>query len=117
MTPSPQRMPVKPRGVESSGGRDELEIDFNRVQRELKPGDRGYQYPRATIPEADPHDFITRPASKVKPWEVEAHRKELEGRYKKRTMRHKKLRQLALKKKSLQAVSLSIDGRGLLKIF
>ncbi|CAM6098400.1 unnamed protein product [Calypogeia fissa] len=117
MTPLPQQMPVKPRGVEASGGRDELKVEFNRVQSELKPGDRGYQYPHATIPEADPQDFITRPASKVKPWEVKAHRKELEGRYKKRTMRHKKLRQLALKKKSLQAVSLSVDGRGLLKIF
>ncbi|CAM6117970.1 unnamed protein product [Calypogeia fissa] len=111
------RTSVKPRGVDASGGRDEPEVEFNQVQRELKPGDRGYQYPRVTIPEADPHVFIVRPASKVNPWEVEAQRKALEKRYKKRTMRHKKLRQLALNKKSLQAVRLSVDGRGLSKIF
>lgn len=69
----------------------------------------------ASRPEATPMDFVIRPQSKIDPDEIRARAKQ-QQMDERRTKMNKKMQQLKqMKKKKLQATSVSVEGRGMVK--
>ncbi|KAJ0427837.1 putative transcription regulator IWS1 family [Helianthus annuus] len=69
---------------------------------------------RASRPGTMPLHFVVRPQSKIDPDEVKARAKQAMQEYQRRVKMNKRLRQLK-KKKQLQAIKLSVEGRGMIK--
>ncbi|KAL2926415.1 Protein IWS1-like protein 1 [Bienertia sinuspersici] len=71
----------------------------------------------ASRPEATPMDFVIRPQSRIDPDEIRARAKQ-QQMDERRTKMNKKMQQLkSVKKKKLQATSVSVEGRGMMKYF
>ncbi|KAJ0427839.1 putative transcription regulator IWS1 family [Helianthus annuus] len=68
----------------------------------------------ASRPGTMPLHFMVRPQSKIDPDEVKARAKQAMQEYQRRVKMNKRLRQLK-KKKQLQAIKLSVEGRGMIK--
>uniref|UniRef100_A0A251RM21 Putative transcription factor IIS n=1 Tax=Helianthus annuus TaxID=4232 RepID=A0A251RM21_HELAN len=83
------------------------------IKIELKSGNSTYTLP-ASRPETMPLHFVVRPQSKIDPDEVKARAKQAMQEYQRRVKMNKRLRQLK-KKKQLQAIKLSVEGRGMIK--
>ncbi|KAJ0431754.1 putative transcription regulator IWS1 family [Helianthus annuus] len=93
--------------------RDDDDLDPAKYYPELKSGNSTYTLP-ASRPETMPLHFVVRPQSKIDPDEVKARAKQAMQEYQRRVKMNKRLRQLK-KKKQLQAIKLSVEGRGMIK--
>ncbi|GAB2290695.1 hypothetical protein Dimus_024970, partial [Dionaea muscipula] len=114
----PYRRPsVKKQSIKSSGltTRDD-DLDLCEFPSDKKSGQSKVR--QLTIrPEAMPMDFVVRPQSKIDPDEVRARAKQTVQRQC-RIQMNKKLQQLkSSKRKSLQATQVSMEGRGMVKLF
>lgn len=116
--PPPPRPSVKKPAMKAAARFDARGDDLDMIEnsRDPKPGEPGYRL-HASRPEALPLDFVVRPLSKVDPEEIRQRAKQ-QRIDERRLKMNKKLQQLkAPKKKRLQASTVSVEGRGMVKFF
>ncbi|KAJ0427836.1 putative transcription regulator IWS1 family [Helianthus annuus] len=93
--------------------RDDDDLDPAKYSQEPKSGNSTSTL-HASRPGTMPLHFVVRPQSKIDPDEVKARAKQAMQEYQRRVKMNKRLRQLK-KKKQLQAIKLSVEGRGMIK--
>ncbi|KAJ0427838.1 putative transcription regulator IWS1 family [Helianthus annuus] len=93
--------------------RDDDDLDPVKYSQEPKSGNSTSTL-RASRPGTMPLHFVVRPQSKIDPDEVKARAKQVMQEHQRRVKVNKRLRQLK-KKKQLQAIKLSVEGRGMIK--
>ncbi|KAJ0446146.1 putative transcription regulator IWS1 family [Helianthus annuus] len=93
--------------------RDDDDLDPVKYSQEPKSGNSTSTL-RASRPGTMPLHFVVRPQSKIDPDEVKARAKQVMQEHQRRVKMNKRLRQLK-KKKQLQAIKLSVEGRGMIK--
>lgn len=107
-----RRPPVKKPANKSSGleSKDD-DLEFSSGRKAGPSASRQH----ASRPEATPMDFLIRPQSKIDPDEIRARAKQ-QQQDERRMKMNKKMQQLKqMKKKKLQATSVSVEGRGMVK--
>ncbi|KAM0000058.1 putative transcription regulator IWS1 family [Helianthus debilis subsp. tardiflorus] len=112
----PIRQPSIKMPINKSSGmqfRDDDDLDPVKYSQEPKSGNSTSTL-HASRPGTMPLHFIVRPQSKIDPDEVKARAKQAMQEYQRRLKMNKRLRQLK-KKKQLQAIKLSVEGRGMIK--
>lgn len=113
--PQPQRALKKKAPLKRANIDRGDDLDMLQGSKELKRGDPGYRQ-HASRPEALPLDFVRRPESKIDPQEIQSRARQ-QRQDEKRLKMNKKLQQLKTAKKTMQALKISVEGRGAVNYF